>query len=123
VRQEGVFRLRYRCFNIFSATGADPQAHAVLATLVGGPFRIYSTMRFPGLSRSTDLTLVRPRGRPALLADARACAAGRGDGHPCEQPEQVAQAAARRRRRCPRLSAQASRIVLASCSVQSWRVP
>ncbi|TFK89594.1 hypothetical protein K466DRAFT_584458 [Polyporus arcularius HHB13444] len=54
VRQEGHFFLRYRVFNICgSQTTPDVP---ILAECYGGPFEIFSTKSFPGLSTSTDLT-------------------------------------------------------------------
>jgi len=55
VRKEGVFILRYRSFDIFSAVPGNPHA-PVLAELYGGPFKVFSTREFPGLEPSTDLT-------------------------------------------------------------------
>lgn len=59
VRREGVFILRYRSFDIFSAVPGNPHA-PVLAELYGGPFKVFSTREFPGLEPSTDLTRVCP---------------------------------------------------------------
>ncbi|KIM40220.1 hypothetical protein M413DRAFT_413646 [Hebeloma cylindrosporum] len=55
VRREGIFILRYRAFDIFSAVPGFPHA-PVLAELYGGPFKVFSTREFPGLEPSTDLT-------------------------------------------------------------------
>ncbi|KZT28279.1 hypothetical protein NEOLEDRAFT_1176016 [Neolentinus lepideus HHB14362 ss-1] len=55
VRREGTFVLRYRFLDIFSrARGCTDLS--VLAECFGGPFRVYSTKEFPGLSASTPLT-------------------------------------------------------------------
>jgi len=59
VRREGIFILRYRAFDIFSAVPGIPHA-PVLAELYGGPFKVFSTREFPGLEPSTDLTRVCP---------------------------------------------------------------
>jgi hypothetical protein len=59
VRREGIFILRYRAFDIFSAIPGIPHA-PVLAELYGGPFKVFSTRDFPGLEPSTDLTKVCP---------------------------------------------------------------
>jgi hypothetical protein len=56
VRREGVFVLRYRVFDIYSATGG--QESPIFSELYGGPFKVYSTRDFPGLDPSTDLTKV-----------------------------------------------------------------
>jgi len=56
VRREGVFVLRYRMFDLFSAAGGERAS--TLAELYGGPFKVYSTRDFPGLEPSTDLTKV-----------------------------------------------------------------
>lgn len=57
VREEGDFFLRYRTFNtVYPVTGDNPLP--VLAECVGGPFTIYPTNAFPGLSPSTALTKV-----------------------------------------------------------------
>lgn len=57
MRAEGVFWLRYRCFDLFSSI-ANPATHPVLAECAGGRFRVYSTKDFPGLAASTELTQV-----------------------------------------------------------------
>jgi len=56
VRREGVFVLRYRMFDLFSAAAGERAS--TLAELYGGPFKVYSTRDFPGLEPSTDLTKV-----------------------------------------------------------------
>ncbi|KAJ3995618.1 velvet factor-domain-containing protein [Lentinula boryana] len=56
VRNLGVFRLRYKFFDLFSAA---PGRHTkIQAECVGGNFRIFSTKHFPGLQVSTDLTKI-----------------------------------------------------------------
>lgn len=60
VRNEGLFILRYRVFNIFGKVQGKTEI-PVLAECYGGPFRIYSTKEFPGLRPSTDLTKVSNR--------------------------------------------------------------
>ncbi|KAI0630849.1 velvet factor-domain-containing protein [Trametes polyzona] len=55
VKGEGTFILRYRATNVASQdAGSSP--YRVLAECYGGPFRVYSTKQFPGLSPSTALT-------------------------------------------------------------------
>lgn len=55
VKLEGLFRPRYRFFDLFSRTaGADDVP--VLAQCFGGAFAVYSTKEFPGLKASTELT-------------------------------------------------------------------
>lgn len=55
MRMEGVFRLRFRFFDIFArAVGGAP----VIAECIGAPFRVYGSKECPGLSPSTALTLV-----------------------------------------------------------------
>ncbi|KAJ3801722.1 velvet factor-domain-containing protein [Lentinula aff. detonsa] len=56
VRNLGVFRLRYKFFDLFSAA---PGRHTkIQAECIGGNFRIFSTKHFPGLQVSTDLTKI-----------------------------------------------------------------
>ncbi|KDQ18353.1 hypothetical protein BOTBODRAFT_28767 [Botryobasidium botryosum FD-172 SS1] len=54
VKMEGYFKLRYRCFDILSASqvGSTP----IAAELHSGVFVVYSTKEFPGLQASTALT-------------------------------------------------------------------
>jgi hypothetical protein len=54
---EGRFILRYRVFDIYSRTQVT-QHLPVLAECFGGPFQVFSTKEFPGLSASTELTKV-----------------------------------------------------------------
>ena len=60
VRREGVFVLRYRVFDIYSAVSGGDNS-PIFAELYGGPFKVYSTRDFPGLDPSTDLTKVKLR--------------------------------------------------------------
>ncbi|KIY49718.1 hypothetical protein FISHEDRAFT_40615, partial [Fistulina hepatica ATCC 64428] len=55
VKIEGIFRLRYRMFDLF-AMPTDQKMLTIQAEYCGGEFRIYSTKDFPGLPPSTDLT-------------------------------------------------------------------
>ncbi|KAJ3789814.1 velvet factor-domain-containing protein [Lentinula aff. detonsa] len=56
VRNLGLFRLRYKFFDLFSAA---PGRHTkIQAECIGGTFRIFSTKHFPGLQVSTDLTKI-----------------------------------------------------------------
>ncbi|KAF5380396.1 hypothetical protein D9615_004527 [Tricholomella constricta] len=55
VQREGSFILRYRVFDIYSFV--LPGTYCPVQTeLYGGPFKVYSTRDFPGLSASTELT-------------------------------------------------------------------
>jgi hypothetical protein len=56
-RLEGVFVLRYRCFNVLE-TVIGPFPRPVMACCVGGEFQVYSTKTFPGLRKPTPLTKV-----------------------------------------------------------------
>ncbi|EJD01948.1 uncharacterized protein FOMMEDRAFT_141163 [Fomitiporia mediterranea MF3/22] len=55
VKLEGLFRPRYRFFDLFSRTG-DSADVPILAQCFGGAFAVYSTKEFPGLKASTPLT-------------------------------------------------------------------
>ncbi|KAI0704102.1 velvet factor-domain-containing protein [Earliella scabrosa] len=57
VRKEGLYRLRYRVFNIFGHhQDQNRPVIPVLAECYGGTFEVFSTKTFPGLQISTDLT-------------------------------------------------------------------
>lgn len=58
VRCEGTFVLRYRAGTVYSQ-GGTPLQSPILAECFGGPFKIYATKEFPGLSPSTELTKAR----------------------------------------------------------------
>ncbi|GLB37545.1 putative velvet factor [Lyophyllum shimeji] len=55
VQREGHFILRYRVFDVFSHISPG-MCCPVQAELYGGPFQVYSSRDFPGLSASTELT-------------------------------------------------------------------
>ncbi|KIK60494.1 hypothetical protein GYMLUDRAFT_43814 [Collybiopsis luxurians FD-317 M1] len=55
VRKTGLFRLRYRCFDLFSKFFGSSDT-IIQAEYYGGMFRIFSTKTFPGLQESTTLT-------------------------------------------------------------------
>jgi len=55
VRKEGVYRLRYRCFDIFSGTPGTNDSR-MLADCVGAPFRVYGSKECPRMEVSTELT-------------------------------------------------------------------
>ena len=55
VKLEGLFRPRYRFFDLFSRTVGNIHV-PILAECFGGCFAVYSTKEFPGLKRSTPLT-------------------------------------------------------------------
>lgn len=55
VKLEGLFRPRYRFFDLFSRTTGCADV-PVLAQCFGGAFAVYSTKEFPGLKASTPLT-------------------------------------------------------------------
>ncbi|KAJ4470111.1 velvet factor, partial [Lentinula aciculospora] len=56
VKNLGLFRLRYKCFDLVSAVpGTDAK---IQAECTGGNFRIFSTKEFPGLQVSTNLTKI-----------------------------------------------------------------
>lgn len=55
VKLEGLFRPRYRFFDLFSRTEYCDDV-PVLAECFGGAFAVYSTKEFPGLKASTELT-------------------------------------------------------------------
>lgn len=55
VKLEGLFRPRYRFFDLFSRTSESPDV-PILAQCFGGAFAVYSTKEFPGLKASTPLT-------------------------------------------------------------------
>ncbi|KAI5115988.1 hypothetical protein M0805_001030 [Coniferiporia weirii] len=55
VKLEGLFRPRYRFFDLFSRTENCADV-PVLAQCFGGAFAVYSTKEFPGLKASTQLT-------------------------------------------------------------------
>ncbi|KAL5514550.1 hypothetical protein ACEPAG_1866 [Sanghuangporus baumii] len=55
VKLEGLFRPRYRFFDLFSRTSEGPDV-PILAQCFGGAFAVYSTKEFPGLKASTPLT-------------------------------------------------------------------
>ena len=54
VKLEGLFRPRYRFFDLHSRAGAPDVP--IMAECFGGCFAVYSTKEFPGLKRSTPLT-------------------------------------------------------------------
>lgn len=55
VKLEGLFRPRYRFFDLFSRLRGDEDV-PILAECWGGVFAVYSTKEFPGLRASTKLT-------------------------------------------------------------------
>jgi hypothetical protein len=58
VRSEGLFHLKYRCFDLFSESSDVSQDSRILSELNGAAFRVYSSKNFPGLKASTELTMV-----------------------------------------------------------------
>ncbi|KAF9077964.1 velvet factor-domain-containing protein [Rhodocollybia butyracea] len=57
VRELGLFKLRYKFFDLFSSTPGNP-CKIIQAECTGGTFRVFSTKDFPGLCVSTPLTKV-----------------------------------------------------------------
>lgn len=55
VKAEGLFFLRYRCFDLYSRIFGQEEV-PMQSECFGGQFRIYSTKEFPGLQASTELT-------------------------------------------------------------------
>lgn len=88
VKLEGLFRPRYRFFDLLSRMGSRDVP--ILAECFGGCFAVYSTKEFPGLKRSTPLTKhlsrwgirvnIRETERKRRTGDKKAVGDGDGDG-------------------------------------------
>ena len=57
MKEDGQYFFRYRVFNtMYNIVGET--AFPIVAECFGGPFTVYGTKEFPGLSPSTELTRV-----------------------------------------------------------------